>query len=278
MWTAVLAICLVGGIGVGLGIIIGFIAKQFSVEIDPNIELVGDLLPGANCGGCGFAGCADFAKAVVQDGVAVNACPVASEEIVADIAKAMGVTVEEKEKMVAVILCGGSNSKTKNNTDYNGVNDCLSASLVSNGGGKGCSVGCLGFASCARVCPFDAIEMRDGLAVVHPHLCIGCGACIKTCPKKLIKMVPEKAPVHIFCSSTEKGPAKRKYCSVSCLGCRKCTKVEGEEGTVTMNGFLAEINYDNPPSGNIVDGAKCPTKCISNRHWKKLLNKKKETL
>ncbi len=273
MWTAILAICLVGGIGIALGIIIGFIAKKFAVEVNANIEIVGDLLPGANCGGCGFAGCADFAKAVVEDGVEASICPVASGELVEEIATALGVSVGEKEKMVAVILCAGTDSKTKGNTDYNGVNDCLSASLVSNGGGKGCSVGCLGLASCSRACPFDAIEIRDGLAIVHPDICVGCGKCIATCPKKIIKMVPEKASVHVFCSSKEKGPQKKKHCSVSCLGCRKCTKVAGEEDTIIMDGFLAKVNYDNPPSENIVDGAKCPTKCLSNRHWKNLLNK-----
>ncbi len=262
------AVVLVSAIGAVLGVIIGVIAKKFAVEVDPKIEIVDELLPGANCGGCGFAGCADFAKALVENRTEPNKCPVCDSNAIAQIAGELGQSATEKEKIVAVVLCGGSNSHTKGNVKYNGVLDCKSANNIQ--GIKGCSYGCLGYASCARACPFDAIEIKDGLAIVHPHLCVGCGKCVATCPRTLIKMVPEKASVHVFCASPEKGPLKRKVCTVSCIGCTKCTKVEGEEGTVKMVGTLAEVNYDNPPTENIVDAAKCPTKCLSNRHWKQL--------
>jgi len=141
--------------------------------------------------------------------------------------------------------------------NYNGVMDCKSAALVADGF-KGCAYGCLGFASCARACPFDAIEMVDGLAVVHSDLCVGCGKCVATCPRNLIKLVPETAKTHVYCSSPEKGPAKRKVCKVSCIGCRKCVKA-AEEGQMEMDGFLAVVNYENPPSLDAVETAKCPT-------------------
>lgn len=247
-------------ISLSLGIIIGVAAKVFEVETDPRIEEVTEMLPGANCGGCGFAGCADFAKAVVGGETEPSVCPVCGEPVVADIAKLLGVEVGSGEKQVAIVLCGGNNTVAKQGMKYNGINDCKSAQLVA-GGSKACRVGCLGLASCARGCPFNAIEIVDGLAVVHPEVCVGCGKCVETCPRKLIKMIPMSAEVHVFCSSTEKGAPKKKNCSVACIGCRKCVKA-ADEGQIDMDGFLAVVNYENPPVSGIVSEAACPTNCL----------------
>jgi ferredoxin len=162
--------------------------------------------------------------------------------------------------MVAVVLCGGNNSSSRRAVNYNGIKDCKAAALVA-GGDKACSFGCLGFATCARVCPFNAIEMKDGLAVVHPELCVGCGKCVAACPRNIIKMVPSSAEVHVYCSSPEKGAAKKKVCDVPCIGCRKCVKV-AEEGQMVINGFLVSVNYENSPPKDIVEAAGCPTKCL----------------
>ncbi len=257
MWIAV---AVVAGMGVVLGATIGIAAKVFRVETDPRIELVGELLPGANCGGCGKAGCADFAKALVSGEEMPGKCPVCSQEAVSAIAKALGIEAGETEKKVAVVCCSGDNNKTKVNVLYNGVSDCVSASLIA-GGPKGCNYGCLGMASCARACPFNAIEMINGLAVVHSHLCVGCGKCVETCPRNLIKLVPVSAKVHVYCSSPEKALVKRKVCDAPCLGCRKCLKA-ADEGQFSMRGFLAEVNYDNPPGVDIIEKAACPTGCL----------------
>jgi len=199
-------------------------------------------LAAANCGGCGKAGCADFAKSVVTGENPPSKCPVASQEQVAAIAKALGIEVGDSVKKVAVVFCGGDHNQEKVQTLYNGVSDCVSASLIA-GGPKGCAYGCLGMGSCARACPFNAIEMVNGLAVVHPELCVGCGACVDTCPRNLIKLVPQTAKVHIYCSSPEKGAAKMKVCSVPCIGCRKCVK-GGEEGQFNVDGFKVSVNYE----------------------------------
>lgn len=260
MGTAVLAVILVASIGVALGVIIGVAAKVFAVETDPRIEDVNDMLPGANCGGCGYAGCADFSKAVVAGEVTPDSCPVSSANDVAKIAEFLGISAGDKEKKVAVVLCGGSDSLAKKAAKYNGISDCRSAVLVS-GGAKGCSSGCLGYASCARACPFGAIEMRDGLAFVHKELCVGCEKCVATCPRNIIKMVPFSAEVHVFCSSKEKGAAKKKVCDVPCIGCRKCVKAS-EEGQMLIDGFLIQTNYENPPGKELVEAAACPTKCL----------------
>ncbi len=259
MEIAILAIGATTILGVVLGGIIGIAAKVFAVDTDPRIEQVDDALPGANCGGCGFAGCADFAKSLVAGNSEANQCPVASDDDIQNILKVLGVTGETKEKMVAIVRCGG-NDLVATKANYNGINDCKAAALISNGS-KGCKSGCLGLGSCARACPFGAIEMKDGLAIVHNELCVGCEKCVASCPKDLIIMKPESAKVDVLCNSPAKGPAKKKVCSVSCIGCQKCVKA-GEEGQMTMDGSVARVNYDNAPSAEAAIRSACPTGCL----------------
>ena len=249
-------------IGIFLGAIIGVAAKIFKVEVDPRIDLVTELLPGVNCGGCGKAGCADLAKSIVSGEEAPSKCPVASQEQISSIAKALGIEVGDSVKKVAVVFCGGDHNQEKVQTLYNGVSDCISASLIA-GGPKGCAYGCLGMGSCARACPFNAIEMVNGLAVVHPELCVGCGACVSTCPRNLIKLVPQSAKVHIYCSSPEKGAAKMKVCTVPCIACRKCVKA-GEEDQFVVEGFKVNVNYEAEKlvDNSIFETVKCPTGCL----------------
>ena len=213
MNTLILAVIIMAGVGLVLGIVIGIFAKLFRVETDPRIDLVVELLPGANCGGCGMAGCSDFAKAVVSGKAAPSKCPVSSSEQVSAIAKALGIEAGEAFKQKAVVVCGDDREQTLRLAGYNGVADCVSASLVA-GGPKGCAYGCLGMGSCARKCPFGAIEMINGLAVVHKELCVGCGSCVAVCPRNVIKLVPADAEVHVYCTSPLKAPAKRQVCKV----------------------------------------------------------------
>ncbi len=259
--TILLATLILAGAGLILGLAIGIIYKLFGVPSDPKVELVLELLPGANCGGCGKAGCADFARALVAGETTPGKCPVSSEEVMAQIAQVLGVEIDSlMKKKVAVILCGGDTNQTKVQTLYNGVSDCISASLIA-GGPKGCRYGCLGMGSCARACPFGAIEVINGLAVVHNELCVGCGKCVETCPRHLIKLVPADAKVHIYCSSPEKAPVKMKVCNVPCIACRKCVKA-GEEGQFTVQGFRVEVNYENSPSPDVIEKAGCPKNCL----------------
>ncbi|MFA7230546.1 MAG: RnfABCDGE type electron transport complex subunit B, partial [Victivallaceae bacterium] len=270
MVTVITAVAAMTVFGFFLGCVIGIVAKMFKVETDPRIELVTELLPGANCGGCGKAGCADFAKSVISGENPPSKCPVSSQESISAIAQALGIEIGSADKKVAVVLCGGDLNQMKVTTLYNGVNDCISASLIA-GGPKGCAYGCLGMSSCARACPFGAIEMIHGLAVVHNELCVGCGVCVDTCPRKLIKLVSIEAKVHVYCSSPEKAPAKKKFCNVPCIACRKCVKA-AEEGQIVMKGFKAEVNYDTAPYPglDVVNKAACPTGCLLtvNQHLK----------
>jgi len=262
MEVFIAAVIAMAVIGIILGAIIGIAAKLFKVEVDSRIELVTELLPGVNCGGCGKAGCADFAKSIISRENPPSKCPVASQEQISAIAKALGIEVGDAIKKVAVVFCGGDHNKEKVQVLYNGVSDCVSASLIA-GGPKGCAYGCLGMGSCARSCPFDAIEMINGLAVVHPHLCVGCGACIDTCPRNIIDLAPQNANVHIYCSSPEKGAAKMKVCVVPCIACRKCVKA-GEEDQFIIDGFSISVNYDAEKllDTDIFEKVKCPTNCL----------------
>jgi Na+-translocating ferredoxin:NAD+ oxidoreductase subunit B len=256
-WIAIIA---AGLLGVILGVVIGVVAKLFAVEVDERIERVEELLPSANCGGCGYAGCMDFSKAVVAGDAMVSQCPVCSPEDIQNIADYLGISAEEKEKKVALVRCSGDIPHTVRSL-YNGVRDCRSAVLVA-GGGKGCDYGCLGFGSCAEACPFGAIEMRNGLAIVHKELCVGCENCVAVCPKELIIMVPATAAVHVYCNSPENGATKRKVCKTACIGCRKCVKASGEEEQMLVEGFLISTNYDNPPPPELVVAAACPTTAL----------------
>ena len=259
METVIFSVIIIATAGAAFGLAIGYVAKKFAVETDPRIEEVTAMLPGVNCGGCGFAGCADFAKAVVAAKAEPGLCPVSSAEAVAMIGKFMGVSASAKAPQVAVVFCGG-NDRQSQRINYNGINDCLSATLVASGG-KACGYGCLGYGSCAAACPFGAIQMNLGLAIIHPEICTGCGKCISVCPKKLIRLVPAAAAVHIFCSAKAKPASKRKLCKVSCIVCKKCVKLVSDRHMhVDLN--LIQVNYANPPAPDIVEKAGCPTGCL----------------
>jgi len=254
------AALLMGIAGVVLGGGRAVFEKLFRVESDPRIDLALELLPGANCGGCGKAGCADFAKALAAGEVTPANCPVSSSEQVSAISLALGIDAGEVTRMQAVVCCRSYIGEV-HRMYYNGVQDCVAANMVA-GGPDACRYGCLGLGTCARKCPFGAIEIIGQVAVVHRELCVGCGKCAAVCPRGVIKMVPADAEYHIFCNSPEKGAVKRSFCKAGCIGCRKCEKLFGEDFKVS--GFLSQVNYQ---SGNkldeeIAEKINCPVGCL----------------
>lgn len=253
--TAVLTLTVLGA---SMGFVIALAVKAFAVQVDPRIEEIEGLLPGANCGACGYAGCAEFARRLAAGEAQPTQCPANSHDAVSGICALLGITAGKREAKVAVVRCG-SGDNTSGHPNYNGVLDCTAAQLVA-GGPKFCDYGCLGLGTCARACPFGAIEItRDSLAVIHPDICTGCGKCVSVCPRNLIELVPKHAPIHVFCNSPEKGAVKKKLCEVSCIGCRRCVKEAGAD-QMEMQGFLAHINYLDPPPASVA--AVCPTGCL----------------
>ena len=233
------AAALMGALGIILGVVIALFVKIFRVESDPRVDLALELLPGANCGGCGKAGCADFAKALTSGEVSPANCPVSSLEEIAAISKVLGIDSGNIERKMAVVSCRSYIGEVKK-MNYNGVQDCVAANLVA-GGPDACRYGCLGLGSCARKCPFGAIEIIGEVAVVHRELCVGCGKCAEVCPRGVIKMVPADADYHVYCNSPEKGAVKRLFCKAGCIGCRKCEKISGEK--FVFSAFLASVDY-----------------------------------
>ncbi len=244
MTQTIMAPVVLGVLGVIFGSILAFASKVFAVEKDPREEEISAILPGANCGGCGYPGCSGYATAVVKGIAPVTACTPGGAELAAQIGEIMGVTAEVGARKVAEVLCSGHGCD-KTRYDYVGLNDCRAISRVS-AGPLQCTHGCLGGATCVSVCQFDAINVIDGVAVVDPDACVGCVQCVEVCPRDLIHMVPLKTKRHVAvrCNSTDKAAVVRKSCDDGCIACNLCVKACPKEGAITVVDNIARINYD----------------------------------
>ena len=261
MATGILTAALVVGlVGIFMGLFLGVAGIKFKVEVDEIEEAVLAALPGNNCGGCGFAGCSGLAAAIAKGEAPVNACPVGGEAVGEKIAAIMGVEAESSERKVAFVHCQGDCEKTHKDYDYSGIEDCRMMNFVPGGGPKSCNSGCLGYGTCAKVCPFDAIHVVNGVAVVDKEKCKACGKCIAVCPKHLISLIPYSAKQVVACSSVDKGPVTMKACDVGCIGCGLCVR-NCPEQAVKVENFHAVIDHEKC----IGCGAcqeKCPKKSI----------------
>lgn len=244
-----------GALGLVFGALLGAAAKKFKVETDERIELITELLPGANCGGCGFAGCSALAKAIANGTAKANSCSGCPLENLKKISAIMGTETEEKEKLVARVLCLGNSAACKNKFNYEGISDCLSAVRYS-GGAKACSYGCLGYGTCVSSCKFGALSIKDGIADIDASLCVGCGVCTNVCPRNVIKLLPMEATTYVMCSSKDKGGVMKNICSVGCIGCKICEK-NCPEGAITVADNLATVDYSKCTGCGICT-EKCP--------------------
>ena len=251
-----------GGIGALLALGLGIASRKFHVEVDERVQEVEEVLPGANCGACGYAGCSSFAEAVINGDAEINGCPVGGEVVAEKIAEILGVEGENTNETVkAQLLCGGGIKETKKLSEYEGIKTCKAAESIK-GGTKSCQYACLGFGDCAAVCPVDAITMSEnGLPIIDKETCIGCGKCVEACPKNIITMAPEDKLNHIRCSPHEPGKVVSKICEVGCIGCSLCAKACPVDA-ITMEGDLAVIDYEECINCGLC-AEKCPTGTIT---------------
>lgn len=245
-----------------LSYILGWANKAFHVEVDPKITAINEALPAANCGGCGYVGCGEYAEAVAEGSAPVNKCTVGGESCAAEVAEIMGVTVEESYPYRPVVHCGATLTDRLQRSQYIGEQRCAPANLVT--GIQGCTYGCLGFGDCERACNFDAIEVVEGLGAVNYDKCVGCGACAEACPRNIISMVPFKAEqmLAVGCSNKDHGKEVKAVCKVGCLGCKACTRVSD---MFTVEDNLSTINYENYRPDRLDELLAASNKCPRNR-------------
>jgi Na+-translocating ferredoxin:NAD+ oxidoreductase subunit B len=251
-----------GILGLFFGGGLAYASMKFSVESDPRLAVIAELLPGANCGGCGFPGCSAYAEAVLKGLAPVTACNPGGKETAEKIAKLLGVDAGELTPLVAVVQCQGGKGIAKERFSYSGIQTCA-IDHKTGGGQKACQYGCLGFGDCMRACTFDAITMSgDGLPVVDEDKCTACGLCVRACPRGIMKLIPVTQQVYVGCVSQDKGKAVKDVCSLGCIGCSICAKVT-PSGAIRMQGNLPVID----PSGTdlVIAVYKCPTKSLVDR-------------
>lgn len=259
------AVLVVSVLGLLLGFGLSVADKKLAVEKDEKLIQLEKITPGANCGGCGFAGCAAYAEAVYLGNAEIGLCPPGGSTLANKMAEIMGLNAtEDKVREVAFVHCNGNSEVTKEDFIYKGITDCNAAFLVQ-GGPLSCKEGCLHLGSCIAVCPANAIYRNEkNMILVDPVKCIGCKKCTAVCPNKVIKMIPENADYVVACNNTEAGAKVRKNCSVGCIGCKICVTKYPESGCVVEN-FLSHVDYSKD-HGDIEGAAgACPPKCFVKR-------------
>ena len=254
-----IAILILGSLGLLFGVGLAIASKKLSVQVDPKLDALQHLLPGSNCGACGNPGCFGFAESLLGGQSTVDGCRVCSEEVKEKIAKIMGLKLSKQTKKIATLHCNGG-LRVKDKYLYNGVDDCVSANLVL-GGQKACVFACLGFGTCVKVCPFGAISMSpEALPVVDKVKCRSCNKCVLACPKKLFSLVSVTHNIYVACSSHDLGKEVRAVCSVGCIACKLCEKACKFDAIAVIDS-LAVIDYNKCTScGECVKV--CPAKTI----------------
>jgi electron transport complex protein RnfB len=249
-------------LAVVMSLVLGWANQAFHVEIDPRVEEIERVLPGANCAGCGYVGCGDYAEAVALDGASAALCAPGGESCAQAVAEIMGVELQETWPYRAVVHCSATLAQRLGVHDYRGERSCAAANLVADF--QGCVYGCLGLGDCAAACTFDAMQMTWGLVRIDYDSCTGCGACVEVCPRGIISRIPFKAErvLVVACSNRDFGNDVRKVCTVGCIGCGACARLSD---LFTMEANLPTLDYEGQ---TVEDGAfeasleKCPMESL----------------
>lgn len=268
MTELLIAMAVLGGLGLGFGLILAVASRVFHVEADPRLEQLCEALPGANCGGCGYAGCAGYAEAVLRGEAGIGKCASGGDAAAEKMAAILGVTVEKVERKVAWVRCSGYKGTNENGNPtgaklkgpYEGLKDCFAATKVAGRGPAICKYGCLGFGNCVAACKYGAISMVSGIAKVDESRCVGCMSCAAACPRGLIVPVEPGRRVTVPCASLARGAVTNRGCTAGCIACNACVKV-CPKGAIRIERNLAVIDYEKCDGCGLCADA-CPKKLI----------------
>ena len=262
------AVIVLGCIALVAAVILYVCSKKFAVKEDPRIAQVTEVLPGANCGGCGFPGCSGMADALVKGADAGSLeglnCPVGGADVMGKVADLLGMAIANSDPMVAVVRCNGTCELRPRIASYDGLKTCTAMNACG-AGETGCGFGCLGCGDCVGACQFDAIHINPetGLPEVDEEKCTACGACTKACPRNIIelrKKGPKGRRIFVSCVNKDKGAVAMKACKSACIGCGKCLK-ECKFEAITIENNLSYIDFTKcRMCKKCVDA--CPTKAI----------------
>lgn len=255
-----IAVLLVAGVGLVAGILLAVASTVFAVPVNEKETAIRDVLPGANCGSCGYSGCDAYAKALAEGkDVPANLCRPGGHDALVSISSILGIEVAEAEPVAAFVHCAGDCNKSVSMAEYQGLLSCAAAKMLY-GGDKACKFGCLGCGDCQKVCEYGAICIENGIAHINRTKCVACGKCVAACPNHLIEILPIKTMAVVTCANTEKGAFTRRECSNGCIGCMKCQK-NCPEGAVTVENNLAHVDASKCTGcGTCVEG--CPVHCL----------------
>lgn len=256
IWIPVIIVAVIGIIA---GLMLAIASVVMAVPVDEKMAAVREVLPGANCGACGYSGCDGYAKALASGEAKNGLCAPGGAQCAKDIAAILGVEAGEMAAKTAVVRCNGTCDNTSSTFEYDGLKSCAAANMIYGGNGK-CSYGCIGLGDCVSVCSNNAISICNGVAVINAKLCGSCAKCVKACPKGLIEIVSGDKTAVVECSNKDKGGETRKQCTAGCIGCMRCVKT-CQHGAIKVTNFVAHID-DSKCIGCGECAEVCPSKCI----------------